>query len=50
MRGSPVIRQEAIGEDEPPLLVALEVVCPFVQPTFHIRVGLLLGHDSYKVE
>lgn len=48
-RPSPVVGKEAIGQDEPPLLVSLQVIGPLIEPTFHVRVSLLLGHGQWDV-
>lgn len=36
----PVIGQHSLGQNEPPLLVTLEVICPLEQPTLHVGFGL----------
>lgn len=38
--GSPVIGKYTFGQDKPALLVSFKVICPFVEPAFHVWVRL----------
>lgn len=38
--GLPIIGEYPFGQNKPPLLVSLEVVCPLQQPTLHVRFRL----------
>ena len=47
----PVVGQQAVGEDKPAFLIALDVVGPLVQPAFglgnlHRLLLLVLSHDG----
>ena len=41
---SPIVREQPIGQDEPPLLVTSQVVCPLHEPSPKLFGGLWSGH------
>lgn len=48
-RKLPVIRQEAVWQDEPSPLITFQVVCPFEKPAFHLLPAVLalrVAHPS----
>ena len=37
----PVVREQTIGQNEPSLLIALQIISPFIEPSLEVGIRLL---------